>query len=110
MPCGPGLVEDAGRSANQPASPESGALGVGSRRQSVLLAPTFLRRLTQSRKLICHSSVLQAPSGANEGTPAVGTGAADAGTTDQDRVATAATRMVRTSALARRAMSCLQVG
>src|SRR3954451_6315755 len=101
MPCGPGFVDDAGRSANHPASPESGVLGVGGSRHCARLAVTSARRLTQLLKSCCHSSVLQAPPGARSGPADAGDGAAKAHAID----ATAVTSTVSTIAQARRAIS-----
>src|SRR5690349_24043602 len=98
MPCGPLSLDDAGCSANQPANPESGVLGVGGFRQFTLSSATSSRRLTQPGMSVRHSSTLQAPPGALSGPAVAGDGAATA----QAMLATAATSTVRTSAHARR--------
>src|SRR4051794_26560673 len=109
MPCGPGLVDEGGRSANQPASPESGALGVGGIRHWARLALTSARRLTQDLKPCFHSSVLQAPPGARSG-PSIGAADAGGAATAHTIDATTVTNIVITSANARRTMSVLQIG
>src|SRR3954470_6258960 len=109
MPCGPGRVDDAGRSANQPASPESGVLGVGGTRHCARPALTSASRLTQDLKSCFHSSMLQAPPGARSG-PSIGAAEAGGAATAHTIDATTVTSIVITSANARRTMSVLQVG
>src|SRR4051812_23828240 len=110
MPFGPAFKEEAGRSANQPASPESGVLGVGGMTQAARSDVRSASRPTQPAMSCCHSSVLQAPPGARTGPsygaadPAVG--AATAHAID----ATTMTSSANTIALARRTMSDLHVG
>src|SRR3954453_13047282 len=106
MPWGPGRVDDAGRSTNHPASPESGVLGVGGIKHCARLALTSASRLTQPLKSCCHSSVLHAPPGACNG-PA---DAADGVATAHAMEATAITSTVNTIAHARRVISTLPVG
>src|SRR3954470_11881976 len=102
--------EDSGRSANQPARPESGVLGVGGIRHWARLALTSAKRLTQDLKSCCHSSVLQAPPGARK-TPPPGAASAPCGAaTAQTIDATTVTNIVITNATVRRTISNLQVG
>src|SRR4051794_4427972 len=105
MPCGPGNVDDSGRSANHPANPESGVLGVGGIRHSARAAPTSASRPTQALKPCCPSSVLHAPPGAFPGAADAADGAATAQAID----AIAATTSASTIAPARRTISALQV-